>query len=368
MQTSDSKTTARRENFVFHNNFFELLFKVKSDDVNEILKAIHAYVNGGDYELSFTNSIIFTSIRQVIDHDNEVYRHVCERNRTNGAKGGRPRRTSAGRGAGEGTCCEEKPKKPKKADMDMGMEMEMGMDMEKGHSHVSGETDGDCICEVPSSADAAPADASAASPFSSDAPSLSAGAVQENIEAVQESVGMPDESTGISQDSAVGISPERTGTSRESTGMSDESTGISQADDAAGGSDIIPLGGGKLDSAAVMTGFNDLFAGVLPRMKVMTPQRRTALRARIRENGTESLLEVLRNVKESPFLQGRNSHGWRADFDWIMRPSNYIKILEGNYNNNPSTYATDRQDYKQSANEYALHRFREARSRRNAQR
>lgn len=35
-------------------------------------------------------------------------------------------------------------------------------------------------------------------------------------------------------------------------------------------------------------------------------------------------------VSRCPFLVGRNPK-WRADFDWLMKPSNFIKVLEGNY-------------------------------------
>lgn len=112
--------------------------------------------------------------------------------------------------------------------------------------------------------------------------------------------------------------------------------------------------------SAVMRSFNTAFAGRLPQIKQMSPARRKAVKARLEENGVQSLAVVMKNVSESAFLQGKNDHGWRADFDWIFRPANYLKILEGNYNNNQN-YATDQQDNKQCANEYALRQFAEAR-------
>jgi hypothetical protein len=112
--------------------------------------------------------------------------------------------------------------------------------------------------------------------------------------------------------------------------------------------------------SAVMRGFNTAFAGRLPQVKQMSTGRRKAVKARLEENGVQSLTVVMKNVSESQFLQGKNDHGWRADFDWIFRPANYLKILEGNYNNNQN-YATDQQDNKQCANEYALRQFAEAR-------
>ena len=32
-------------------------------------------------------------------------------------------------------------------------------------------------------------------------------------------------------------------------------------------------------------------------------------------------------------MQGLNGRTWTADFDWITKPENFIKILEGNYEN-----------------------------------
>ncbi len=57
------------------------------------------------------------------------------------------------------------------------------------------------------------------------------------------------------------------------------------------------------------------------------------LTARIREYGLEEVLRAVENVKSSRFLQGKvkNSRKWIFDFDWFVRPSNFPKVLEGNY-------------------------------------
>ena len=57
------------------------------------------------------------------------------------------------------------------------------------------------------------------------------------------------------------------------------------------------------------------------------------LRARIRENGVDAVLEAIENVKKSPFLLGDNKKGWQITFDWFVRPNNFPKVLEGNYIN-----------------------------------
>lgn len=87
-----------------------------------------------------------------------------------------------------------------------------------------------------------------------------------------------------------------------------------------------------------MAEFNDTLGGCIPRIVMMNETRKTALRCRMREHGEGSFAVVLSKVKASRFLCGANDKGWRADFDWIMNPKNYAKILEGNYDNESGGY------------------------------
>ena len=50
------------------------------------------------------------------------------------------------------------------------------------------------------------------------------------------------------------------------------------------------------------------------------------------------MIEVIDKTAESDFLSGRKKDGrsWHATFDWIIEPSNFTKILEGNYANRES--------------------------------
>ena len=36
-------------------------------------------------------------------------------------------------------------------------------------------------------------------------------------------------------------------------------------------------------------------------------------------------------VKDSPFLMGHNDRGWTADLEWLVRPTNFAKVLDGKY-------------------------------------
>ena len=47
--------------------------------------------------------------------------------------------------------------------------------------------------------------------------------------------------------------------------------------------------------------------------------------------GTDSFYEVIDKIKKSQYLQGNNKDNWQPDFDWVVEPDNYRKILEDNY-------------------------------------
>lgn len=72
---------------------------------------------------------------------------------------------------------------------------------------------------------------------------------------------------------------------------------------------------------------------VLPKIKGATGKRVGYIKARIREFGLEAVYEVISKAAASDFLNGKNQRGWVASFDWIMLPTNFPKVLEGNYDN-----------------------------------
>lgn len=58
-------------------------------------------------------------------------------------------------------------------------------------------------------------------------------------------------------------------------------------------------------------------------------KREKMLRARIDDYGIEKVLGAIELVKSSAFLTGAT--GWKASFDWFIAPSNFLKVIEGNY-------------------------------------
>lgn len=72
---------------------------------------------------------------------------------------------------------------------------------------------------------------------------------------------------------------------------------------------------------------------VIPRIKSISDNRKKVLGARIREHGKDALATVVRKAAASDFLNGKNGRDFIATFDWLMKPTNFPKVLEGNYDN-----------------------------------
>ena len=45
----------------------------------------------------------------------------------------------------------------------------------------------------------------------------------------------------------------------------------------------------------------------------------------------DTFLQAINNIRNSSFLKGQNNRNWTITFDWLIKPNNFIKVLEGNY-------------------------------------
>lgn len=81
----------------------------------------------------------------------------------------------------------------------------------------------------------------------------------------------------------------------------------------------------------------------LPKCKLLNKERTNQMKKCIdimEKTGTDFEM-FFRKVQASDFLTGRNrsnSDKWQADFDWIFKPVNCTKIIEGNYDNKLDNY------------------------------
>ena len=86
----------------------------------------------------------------------------------------------------------------------------------------------------------------------------------------------------------------------------------------------------------------------LPQVKSLSDTRKRAIKVRFKEldKDTDKIRELFEKVQQSDFLTGRKEEtNWRAGFDWIMKPSNMAKILEGNYDNRESNNGREVNNY-----------------------
>lgn len=65
-----------------------------------------------------------------------------------------------------------------------------------------------------------------------------------------------------------------------------------------------------------------------PQIRSLTPERRQKLKARLAEYSVDDFKLVLTSIERSAFLRA----GRFLTFDWIIGKSNFLKVLEGNYN------------------------------------
>ena len=63
----------------------------------------------------------------------------------------------------------------------------------------------------------------------------------------------------------------------------------------------------------------------------ITEKRKRVINNLLKEYSAEEVLQAMEKVHTSSFLQGNNKTGWQIAFDWFINKSNFLKVLEGNY-------------------------------------
>lgn len=72
------------------------------------------------------------------------------------------------------------------------------------------------------------------------------------------------------------------------------------------------------------------YCGQLPECKAMTGERLKAATARLRENRDLTYWKgVVLAIANNPFCNGKNDRGWKANFDYFLRPGTHVKVSEG---------------------------------------
>lgn len=95
----------------------------------------------------------------------------------------------------------------------------------------------------------------------------------------------------------------------------------------------------EIDFVAVKEFFNRTMENAsIPKIRAkIDGRRKEMLIARVREYGIDMVYEVITKAAASSFLNGGGNRGFVADFEWLMRPNNFPKVLEGNYDNHETS-------------------------------
>lgn len=72
----------------------------------------------------------------------------------------------------------------------------------------------------------------------------------------------------------------------------------------------------------------------MARIRNLSDKRRRGLAARTQDAFfVEHFPEAVAKISESRFCLGENDRGWKADFDWFLKPGTIEKVIEGKYDN-----------------------------------
>jgi hypothetical protein len=86
---------------------------------------------------------------------------------------------------------------------------------------------------------------------------------------------------------------------------------------------------GRLNPEDVVDAYNRLCPS-LPKVRAITEQRRRKIRAQ--RASIAEFEEVFRLAEASEFLSGRSGDWTGCGFDWLLKPENFQKVIEGTYN------------------------------------
>lgn len=86
--------------------------------------------------------------------------------------------------------------------------------------------------------------------------------------------------------------------------------------------------------------------GNMPEFQTISDARKIKIKSLLKKFSKEKIAEAIQIANKSDFLQGNNPRSFICSIDWILNPTNFLKILEGNYNN------------QNKKNEYIKHRNR----------
>ena len=89
----------------------------------------------------------------------------------------------------------------------------------------------------------------------------------------------------------------------------------------------------KLDKKSIIEKWNEI--DEIAHIDCIEHKRLEHVKARIEEKGFDKFMQMIENVKVSPFILGKikskDGKAFKATFDWCILPNNFQKVLDGNY-------------------------------------
>lgn len=83
----------------------------------------------------------------------------------------------------------------------------------------------------------------------------------------------------------------------------------------------------------IVKAYNDICKS-LPSVKVISDKRKKKMRSTYKEvEDIDTFMEVFKKAESSDFLSGRNGKWSGCNFDWLVNFNNFIKVIEGTYDN-----------------------------------
>lgn len=86
----------------------------------------------------------------------------------------------------------------------------------------------------------------------------------------------------------------------------------------------------RVDYQRIVDMFNSICVS-FPSVRSLSDARRKAIKARLNTYSLEQFKAMFEIAEASPFLKGQGNRNWRANFDWLIKDSNFAKVLDGNY-------------------------------------
>lgn len=110
-----------KKSFILYNDWISVFSKLTDEEAGKLIKHLFNYVNGLSDNLDDRLlDITFEPIKLQLNRDLDKWENICDRNRRNGLKGGRPKKKTQNNPKNPMGCLETQrnPEKPKKPDND----------------------------------------------------------------------------------------------------------------------------------------------------------------------------------------------------------------------------------------------------------